>query len=486
MDISLEPVESSEPTEEPLLGEQIRRITQEWGSFANLNEESLEEAAEREASGSEVSESNDDASESEETSFEKLRIDLAQKVSRAFNEAALGLDFVSLLVSSVRPQQGASTMSSALKSQIPMGTLSADTLGESAQVRGLDLRSAPGWKILAFDDTSNILSKARSRLEEEVKFEEKFWNEALDHIEAGEVLTRQSARYRRSMAGSLGIKYGYGDSGSTYSDKGKGMMIRGTEGHLEFRPDAAPIERLVRVTISRGQGQNPEATSESSVLHPIPGQSEIAQARFWLFEQELMYQLVQEARKIVHMRVSIRDDQIICELHDGTITIDYVLFEEAPEKPETLTSSAAICHCFHLLLVNEFHKNYEKWHGPQKPLDSRVRKDVVEGHVLTPVMAHVMHSISVQRAYRLCQILIPEMEWREEQVSTEKSTNNNPLSVILSSPSSVHIITCEKFKAELTVLSPLDEGPTYLWKMNESKAEFSDMAELEAWLKWIA
>lgn len=484
MDISLEPSASSEPVEEPLLGEQIRRITQEWGSFANLNEESLESAVEASGSGPDIAEQDREALEPEETSFENLRVELAQKVSRAFNEAALGLDFVSLLVSSVRPQQGASTMSPALKAQIPMGTLSADSLGESAQVKELNRDSAPGWKVMAFDDTADVLAKARIRLMEEVKSEDAFWNESLDLIEAGEVLTRRTARHRKNLGGALDIKYGYGDCGSTYSDKGRGALNRGCEGHLEFRPDDAPIEKLVRVTICRGQDQDPEKSPQTSVLHPISGQSEMSLARFWLFEQELMYQLIQEARQMVTMRVNISGDQITCDLHDGTIIIDYVPIEIAPKKPEQLTPAAAICHCFHLLLVNKFRENYERWHEQPQPLESKKQKDTMEKRILAPVMAHVMHKIAVQRAYRLCQILSPDMKWNDDIVN-QKRDDNKPLSVILASPSSVHTIACDKFDAKLTVLSPIEEGPTYIWKMNDSQAEFIDISELEAWLKWI-
>src|SRR5579862_1910747 len=83
----------------------------------------------------------------------------------AYEESSLAQDFISLLLSSVRPAAGGASMSAALKQAVPVGAL-AGVRVVPQQPPAEDFTVSVGWKKSALEGASRTLSEAADRLAE--------------------------------------------------------------------------------------------------------------------------------------------------------------------------------------------------------------------------------------------------------------------------------------------------------------------------------
>lgn len=462
--ISLSPAEKSESSQEVSLGEQIQRITQERGPFASINEESLEKEIEN--SKAQTPEKEETAEET--NNFEQKRASLSNKIRNALNESALSLDFVSLLVSGLRPQAGASSMSPMLKQQIPVGTISGDTI-VSDTTTPVDAQSQPGtgWKLLAFENASNQLEDALARLEKTNIKEQAFWEQVHNLVSRGEVVYKSK---KSTTASNLRVKYGYGDCGSTYFDKGIGVIDSSSDGELIFKPRSEVSKRVVRVNVY----VNDELVSQA--FEKIPDTAtDIDRARNFLFEDELFYFLILEARTLASYRVTLTDKSIVWQLQDKQVEIEHVDYDQAVQEGGNHSTFASIlCDLLHLLLCHSQAENLRKSQLPPPPLDS----EPVEPHnpeIMRPILAHAHHSIAEARVLKLVEMMFSG----QVQPLTTKDKNSDPYKILLAKPHSEFRL---KNSVTLTVKSPLD-GAAFQVKTSSTSATFYDLNELELWLR---
>lgn len=459
MRISLEPMDDPEVTQKVPLGEQIRRITQEKGSFANLTEEGLAEDIQSPVETEEKP--------AEEGLEEGPRQKLIAAVRSALNESALSLDFVSLLISGLRPQSGASSMSPALKRQVPIGTLGCDTI-KKEQTSINKTRPGAGWKLIALENASKHLRGSSVRLQGEAEKEARFWNELLQTVMGGEVVVKTN---RGKMKG-LNVKYGFEESGSTYFGTGTGKLIRGADGSVVFKTKSTQEKKIVRVRSFSGDGEE-----VGCGFIGAEAQTELQTARNYLFEEELFFQLQQEARTLGAYRVLLESDTIVCESFEGRLEIDFV--EESMALGPKDQLAQLLCALLHLILCYYYSENLKKQQSTPEPLESTKKSDQPRIYsILRPLLSHMHQAKLAARAVRLAEMILPN-----SKIDSTRSIADETVSDILFTPPESHVRITAETEINVLVRSPLSPGAVFIARCDGFKAELYDLTELEMWLK---
>ena len=488
--VSVEPTNAAKARDVPL-DQLIARITQERGSFADLDERQLEKDEEVEPTEDE-SKSATDAGNDEPTFYEK-RAQLSGAVGAALNEAALNLDLVSLLVSGTRLEAGVSTMSPALRAQIAPGSLNAAAV--QTPVPGLPNSAGYGWKIMAYDQASVYLEAASKRLRGEVELEQQFWTDMLTTVKSGEVVNR-----------NLQIRYGFRDAGSVYHDKGDGGFVRQHEGHAKLVPNTERLSRRVAVSVfANNTGSTSAIESEdeeefrlvgracvehSDILGPDVLQS-VSFERYKLFEEELMHNLIQETRNtLAAKQVRITDTgKLVCTIFGGKIEIEMEdinttnsmanmsnLNTRDPKNP-----AFSVCYALHFLQLEAYERRLHQWQSEPKPLNSAGKRASQEmPPLLGPVLARIQCASLLSRTLKLLEIM------KLEVVSTENISESN--SEYLCGPIRNRIIINCDPQINITLGSTIDSGVAEFKaeKKGVSTAAINDLVELEAWLRWAS
>lgn len=562
------------------LGEIIQRITQERGSFADLTEESLlheiEEEAQKgteedsdllygahaepqldegEGEGADKQVADDDDDDDNESkredriidddAFDKVRQELVGLISTAQNESALSQDFISLLMSCLRPAAGTTSMSPHLKQHIPVGSLSADTAKPTA-VEDDPLVSA-GWKIEALKHGSATLKNAAQRLEGEADKEELYWESVLSIVSSGEVLYK----IRKGDARGLGIKYGYGDAGSEYQDRGVAALRRRANGTMSFQTGIAKRTKVLRVnlyTMVNGERTFQGSSAGIKIIEDEKSvEDEIKNARNFLFEEELFYEMAKEARSLISHRVKIQNGKIVIKLYDEILEIEFIDYcykrpkneegmedeedhdmdgEEDEEAGRTKSHrsdqvkvskrASLICLAFHILLCYAHRKSLETKASIPGPFNTKEKKARTSLYVIRPLIAHILHEKIMTRTKKAVELIaqnVPNLEIRTEPMALEsKAPSGSGSSGTVGSTSgstsgylgrlAMHPMSklSVSLKDEITVLvvtgsplqsyTPLYEAYAYAWNDKDrqkpiSQASFYDLSELEEWVRWI-
>ncbi|KAG2733716.1 hypothetical protein G9P44_003241 [Scheffersomyces stipitis] len=351
------------------IAELIPRILIERNSFLNVTEESLQEEIDNPRAEDEANNEVDVASELDigdesvengsismatlaETSsdpvelFQKQKLDLSKSINSALNETSLSLDFVSLLISSVKPNLAKSTISPHLNKSVPLGSLNSDRLSNENDDDDRNKSVAPketpkvghGWKLESLHKVTSLFREASENLNEQVLKERRYWNMINSVLTNDEVLFK--TRDPLNNARAIGVKYGYGDSGSNFHDKGLAILRKDTvTGEISFNPInyahklTSKVFRYIRIKILSeidgdfmltGQSlfENDFSSSKDQIIN------DIEKARFFLFEEDLFYQLTREAKTLINYNVSIISNKIIIEINNEIIEIESVVYDE--------------------------------------------------------------------------------------------------------------------------------------------------------------
>ncbi|CAN6669404.1 mediator of RNA polymerase II transcription subunit 17 [Trichomonascus vanleenenianus] len=531
------------------LAELIQRITAERGVFADLNEDDLlreiadqkqaeenngepvqgdedeimkntEEEEQEEAAGAEAEEQNEiegddsNSNEARRQSFDKARAELVRLVGIAQNETGLSLDFVSLLLSCLRPAAGTTSMSPHLKQHVAVGSLSADEL--NIAIPEEDSRTGAGWKIQSLGTAAEMLQKASERLKGEVDKESKYWKCIYGIVNNGETLFK----IRKGDVRGLGVKFGYGDAGSDYRDKGVAILKRKSDGNVAFKFDMEKRRHVVRVSIYEDK-TFVGCSAYKDIL--VPEQSvhdEICNARTLIFEEELFFEIVREARRLSAHRVNVVDGKVVIGLQDQTIEIEHVdpqadeeeedmvdeaagdkpsESEEVSMKPDDTTYSIQadlICNTFRLLLCHTHRKNLTKRRSVPDPLVSKSKTIPSPPLILRPVIAHIQHDKVLKRATRLLELILsnyPGAKLQLNRFTGADEANTSYLGNLLYSPVSTYEVTAKNLTITIVTSSPLQayiplyEVTATQQDTNEmiSKTGFYELSELEEWVNWI-
>ncbi|GAV48657.1 hypothetical protein ZYGR_0N00610 [Zygosaccharomyces rouxii] len=353
--------------------------------FADLSEDALEEEIEKDKSGGDedarpdlmdvdpsenqveevppeaVEEDNQettkDGEKEEETitqeQFVRMRREMVEHINIAMNESSLALEFLSLLLSSVRESVALSSMSPFLKKIVPVASLNSDrvssepkTVEDQLTMQVIDR----GWKIRCLNESRTLLKENHSMLEEKLKNEHRYWKKISQYISNKDVIFK--LRDKSTGLRSLGVKYGYEDSGSTYRlDRGVAILKTNPETNtLELVPitgENSPSphnEKFIRIRIftkiefeddyilsGESSVDNVFLNSDSSGKKDQEDiRSQIEKLKALIFEQELMYQLRRECAQLISYGVTIENEKkVVIELPNEKFEIELVSLDDA-------------------------------------------------------------------------------------------------------------------------------------------------------------
>jgi len=119
----------------------------------------------------------------------------------------LAQDFISLLLSSVRPAAAGASMSPTLKAAVPMGALGGAAV--FAQQAKPDMAVAIGWKKSAIEAASQSLLAAAERLAQNSGETSKFVDGVLKIRAAGWAIVQMPAGGGDAQQGALKVFYGF-------------------------------------------------------------------------------------------------------------------------------------------------------------------------------------------------------------------------------------------------------------------------------------
>lgn len=338
--------------------------------------------------------------------FDQLKKEVLHSVNMALNESSLSLEFVSLLLSSVRASAAAASMSPFLKKTVPQGSLNTDKIplkqvsNKEKMITGIVSR---GWKLRSLEESRNLLKKTHLELEKSLEREHNYWSTISQHITNQDVIFKMKDRHTGKR--SLGIKYGYEDSGSCYKlDKGIAVLRHNAElnklelvsladgqSEKDIHINKKNNEMFVRVRIfTKIEEEDDYILSGESSLNKwlLPSSDsgdgddirlEISKLKFFIFEQELMYQLKRECDHLIPYGVSIENEnKIVMEfptekIELETLPLDYdTIMNHEQDAPKTNDRRAnLILIVLRMLLVVMYKKQLS--HRLRQPLLTRTQ-----------------------------------------------------------------------------------------------------------------
>ncbi|CAI5757579.1 unnamed protein product [Candida verbasci] len=202
------------------LEELIPRILMTRKSFLNVTEESLSEELKNPNLQPENIQETTQEEEQDVDLFNKQKFELTKSINSALNETTLSLDFISLLIASVKPNVGKSTMSPHLQKLVKPTSLNSDKLTKDETTTSKSsTRIGQGWKIDSLNKIITMFKDSSISLSEQTNKEHNYWNSINFVVSNNEALFKINEPEK-----SIGIKYGYGDSGSSYYDDGLGIL----------------------------------------------------------------------------------------------------------------------------------------------------------------------------------------------------------------------------------------------------------------------
>ncbi|CCH46098.1 Mediator of RNA polymerase II transcription subunit 17 [Wickerhamomyces ciferrii] len=446
-----EHVDAFLPDELVFKAQLVPRIIHERGPFVDINESDLiKEIASLNAqqnSDNDVDMDQDDHDNLEETpddddqlinvneTFTKNKIEALKFISTALNESSLALDFVSLLISCVRPAAGTISMSQHLKKFVPPGSLNSDIVNQvtTPQERELRMKNekiiGQGWKLSSLESSSNKLRDSSIRLSEEILKEKTFWDTIKKNFNNKEILykTRDKSTGKRIFA----VKYGYEDSGSTYKIQGNAILKTTDNNHrIDFVPlnsVSGSEKKLLRVRILKKQNNDDEFTifGESKIDENFSQddsiRSQISKARYFIFEEELFNQLIEEANHLLAFNVSVENEsKFSINLIDEIIEFEYIEFDETKspnEQPsnfdKTENSRAELITTYlRLMLTIKYKKNLESKRQPLVVKNSNQYRyqTTPSSLILRPLIGHFKHEQSLKKIRHLIKDLISNVD----------------------------------------------------------------------------
>ena len=403
-----------------------------------------------------------------EVKFYQTRDEMLRYVQQALGSSTMTLDFVSLLLSSVRPAAGSSSLSPQVKQSIKLGSLSCSTITIDPNTEELQekkevmesMKVGRGWKLQSLKKASSLVTGVVSNLKKDLEDENTYWNEVVDVLEQKELITAAVAPTKNAIAQSkangkqtpssssrkvLAVKYGYGDSGSDYFDNGMAVLEKGKDGHLSFqklsqneREKIWSGEKIVRVKIYKLKRNLAGSLSENELI----GQSDaygtlqkdiiqdddsfiakVRNSRFFIFENELFWHLMKEAASLISFQVKVIDTTISIELLGRLIQIDAVdihseeLATLTPELPENEKADEMI-QLFRILLCANNYKNMEKLKVPPVALSKDVSPRSKPGVIIRPLIMYSKHNYLIGKFKEI--LLNVLLELGEDEVSAKK------------------------------------------------------------------
>ncbi|KAL6950767.1 hypothetical protein ACO0QE_000048 [Hanseniaspora vineae] len=420
--------------------------------------------------------------------FNRCKQEIFDSVSMALNESSLSLELVSLLLSAVRNRQGMATMSPFLKNTVPPGSLCADkievnklTQDQAAEKYDVTI----GMKLQSLRSAQELISNNYKSLTEAIKKEQQFWTTISKNFSDSNAIFKM--RDRVSGEKSLGVQYGYGDSGSTFTgDKGIAVLksVYDSSERKEFL-EMAPVSKelgktelptdetnkalgyyiKLRIYSQLEDESDYILTGESSLHKDVAkmfkdaeiGNNIRAQTdrlKFTVFEQELMYQMRKETNELFKYGCTIQNEnKIVCEMAQEKFEIELLpvdtdlleTYDQVPAKTDDRRANIFLV-ILRMLLVVMFKSKllHDRTHQPLYSKESTGSKTVAFAGskpinkykspllLIKPLlgkMRHNQYAILLKKIARDCILTVVEgSKVINDSTSTDTSIDRYPAS----------------------------------------------------------
>lgn len=474
------------------IAELIPQILRERRSLLNVTEELLKEeiargnAIDTDSVADEVVEETDAAGDTESAfqAFQKQKLELLGNVNSALNETSLSLDFVSLLISAVKPTIAKATISPHLTKNAPLGLLNSDRLhqdanGQSSEKKVDSRNIGLGWKYQSLSRITELFRGAGSQLREQVDIEHKYWNLVNKVLAHGEVLFKVRDPLTNSRA--IGVKYGYGDLGSSYFDKGLAVLRKDeTTGDISFNPIMTGNHKISKVS---NKFVRVKILSKIDDDYMLTGQlvfdkdafpqtfdekviGEIERARYFLFEEDLFYHLIREAKNLINYNVTIISNKIIIDVFDQIIEIELVVYDENnedewdntyqntnQESSKNNERAQAILTFLKLMLCCYYNYNLELMQKVPT-LFTKWKQNNSHPLMLRPLIGHIRHEVNVRSMAKILQGICSGLDSgtshtvREEKYKNLQGSISSAFQKAIEKPVSTFTVVLEKASKE--------------------------------------
>ncbi|KAK6532231.1 RNA polymerase II mediator complex subunit, variant 2 [Arthrobotrys megalospora] len=305
------------------------------------------------------------------------------------------LDFVSLLLSSVRPAHAETSMSRHLKDNVASGTLGLDSIRkkDSPQNEKTDSETiSKGWRSEALVQSASSLLTAASRLAQESEREEMYWEDVLDVKREGWAICRVPREPQ-----SLGVRFGFSEAGADEKYRGLGVLRKGTDGTITMQDlGHGNLSRSsVRVQVSRS-GQITGTSKPFADDTQASGiTSMIQNSRNYAYEHELFLEIAREARTLANLGFRNVDEAVTFELGaDSAVIIDMTSNADI-SIPETTSDqdnelAQGLSTALHLLLSHAHRQTLKRRRLPPPLLTQRPAPNLPP-NLLRPIVSHLRH-----------------------------------------------------------------------------------------------
>lgn len=335
-------------------------------------------------------------------------------------------------------------------------------------------------------------------------------------------------------------------AGSRYQDKGIAILRRLNDGTISFQTGMSRRTQFVRATlysISNGDTIKIGSSSVSGIRLDNNTnndvESEIRNARNFLFEEELFHVMLHEARSLASHRVQVTDRKIVINMYDEILEIESIDYKSLSEEKRIQYSTRAnlFCSVFRILLCNFHRRNLERRCQFPASIATHDHAKQNVANILRPLLAHVLHEKILKRTKKALELLTqsiledvypdgtisitqdimePQMFSSDNLSSSElktqrQSINQQPLiggismdstaylgRLAVQPASTVTIAIPDKLVVIIKIGSPLQwhiplySAAAYIWpfspenqKKPKSTNDFHDLSDLEEWVKWI-
>jgi len=211
-------------------------------------------------------------------------------------------------------------MSPALKAAVPPGCLGFDRISRKVDKAALedDKKVARAWKMEGLNSAADALLGASKKLGAEVEKETKYWEGVLAIRNDGWLITRMPRE--RNV---LGVRYGFAEAAREYKDKGIGALRRNDDGTVrmdDVDTTGARGRAMLRVRIVRndevvGTSTQRAGKNDGSVRDMI------RRARNFIYEDELFFEIMKEARLFAGQGMRTSEDAAMIELGEGKMVV---------------------------------------------------------------------------------------------------------------------------------------------------------------------
>ncbi|KAK6501093.1 RNA polymerase II mediator complex subunit, variant 2 [Arthrobotrys musiformis] len=310
-------------------------------------------------------------------------------------DAMSALDFVSLLLSSVRPTHAEVSMSRHLKENVATGTLGSDSIRkkDSNQSENADSETiSKGWRSESLVQSAGSLLAAASRLAQESEREQMYWEDVLDVKREGWAICRVPREPQ-----SLGVRFGFSEAGADEKYRGLGVLRKGTDGTITMQDVGhGSLNRgSVRVRVSRGGRVTGTSKPFADDTQASGITSMIQNSRNYAFEHELFLEVAREARTLANLGFRNVDEAVTFELGaNSAVIIDMISNAEisapgtASEEDDELAQGLSTA--LHLLLSHAHRQSLKRRRLPPPLLTQRPTANPPL-NLLRPIVSHLRH-----------------------------------------------------------------------------------------------